>query len=163
MVFYVVPVIEKGEVVNRPIVARSSPRVLEISMHIAKPEPEHDSRQIHRQKEERGQQHENSPQAGDDHCLGDYCRSPSNAGGQTSMVRKMPIPPDALWDSEQRREVESVCPIGTAGSEERQVQEVMRDRVRVPPDSDGDQWDRWRQHQRNAMQQRQRHKVSILV
>ena len=79
------------------------------------------------------------------------------------MVRKMPIPPDALWDSEQRREVESVCPIGTAGSEERQVQEVMRDRVRVPPDSDGDQWDRWRQHQRNAMQQRQRHKVSILV
>jgi len=163
MVFRVVPVIEKGEVVDRPIVARCSSRVLEIPVHMAKPEPEHDSWQIHRQKEERRQQHEDSPETGDDHCLGDYCRRPSNAGGHASMVRKMPIPPDTLRDSEQRREVESICPIGTAGSEERQVQEVMRDRVRVPPDSDGYKRDRWRQHQRNAMQQRQRHKVSIPV
>jgi len=55
------------------------------------------------------------------------------------VMRQVSIPPDRLGQPEQQAEEDRECGVRGRGSKERTVDEVVRDRVRVPPQAEPDE------------------------
>ena len=55
------------------------------------------------------------------------------------VMREMPIAPERLWEPEQQAQACRERVIRDAVTEERAMDEVVRDRVRIPPDDQRDE------------------------
>ena len=76
-------------------------------------------------------------------------------------VGEMARGPQALRETQQQREKGREYEIRRAPTEEREVDEVVRDGVGIPPQADRDERHRGRPHQQGAVQQRQTNQPGI--
>ena len=72
-------------------------------------------------------------------------RREAQAALMSAVMSQMPVPPDGLRKAKQHAEKNGVRAIPSARSKERQMDEIVRDGVGVPPQADGD--DRYRRDQ----------------
>jgi hypothetical protein len=72
------------------------------------------------------------------------------------MMREVPRSPERLRKAQKQREVTRKAQIQRAGPKKGTMDEVVRDGVRVPPQSYCDQRDRWPRKQQRTLRKRKR-------
>ena len=73
------------------------------------------------------------------------------------MVSQVPVTPEALGNSQQTAEIKGEKPVHPSFLEELIVDEVVRDCVRVPPETDGDHRGDRKRNQADPVSCGQRH------
>src|SRR5688572_18982020 len=111
MVLDVISIVEEGEVVDTPVVAGGSSRVLEVSVEVAKQETERDAGQVDRHEELRSSKHESSPKRKYPDGVERGQRTPSHARCGVAMMGEMALSPDILWNADQHAQIEGVQPV----------------------------------------------------
>src|SRR5215831_11319316 len=77
------------------------------------------------------------------------------------MMRKVPVPPDGLRKAKKHTEKNGVRPVPPARSKERQMNEIVRNGIGVPPQADGDDRYRRDQEDHHRMQKGQPNQNSV--
>src|SRR5262245_52586269 len=68
-------------------------------------------------------------------------------------MRQMPVTPEPLRESQEQTEIAGEDCVGTTRTKEGRMDEVMRNRVGIPPQAEPDQPRGWRDQEKQAMDQ----------
>ena len=139
VVLGVVAVVEEEHVVERSVMARHAAEVLIVSMQRAEHEAGDVARQVRREKKRRRSRSQRRPEEHDEAGLQQHLSGESDATLVAGVMCEVAIAPERLRKSEQDAQRCSERLVREAMAEERPVDEVVRDRVRVPPDAEGDE------------------------
>jgi hypothetical protein len=151
----VISIIEERYVEEEPIVTRGSFRVLEVALQKTQTKAERITGEINKQEESRNRVQQESPQCEHGAKFKSNVRREPQAALMPAVVSQVPVPPDGLRETKQQTEKNGIRAVPSARSKERQMDEIVRDRIGVPPQPDGDNWHRRDQKYRHRMQEGQ--------
>src|SRR5262245_36404582 len=133
MMLGMVTIVEKQKVVEHAGVIDDPEFMLVVTVHSAQREAGGISGQINRQGKNGRQVQHCNPDRSHQPNLDERLRARSEMPRPAGMMRQMSFAPDRLGDAEQQAEVRREKRIQPAAAEETIVNEVVRNRVRVPP------------------------------
>src|SRR6266567_962067 len=159
----VIPIVEQQEVIQPAVVTDRTSRVFVVALQMTKPEPDEKTRQVNGHHKAWSKDEQRSPQS--DRCAKVERRElqvmPLAPPLDRKMMRQVPRSPERLWKAKQKREVAREAGVQRSRPEKRPVDELVRDRVRVPPQPNGNQRDRRPDQEHSTMRQRKRDRQSI--
>src|SRR5262245_66275129 len=113
--------------------AGGAARVLVVSVEPTDQQPAGEAGQVGGEEETGGEREEGGPDPRDEDQLAGELRAPSPPRLHSRVVGQVAGSPERLRDPQERREVEREQQIQGAQGKERLMEEVVRDRGRVPP------------------------------
>src|SRR2546425_6958514 len=118
--------------------------VLKVAVKSAKTETEQKAGEIHRYEKQRCQSQEGRPQPHDQREFNDQLVRPPPPPWLVGVMSQVPVAPEPLRQPEQQTQVGRKHQVQSPRPEKGNMNEVVRNGVRVPPESDRDKRDRRR-------------------
>src|SRR5215218_8173259 len=138
----VIAVIEEQPVVEPAVMAGRPADMLEASLKPAQAESKSIPRQVDADEEHRRHRGKSCPHRHDNGDFDPDAPRPAEGAIDAAVMTKVPGAPQPLRYAEKRARVDRERAIQGARSEERTVNEVVRDRIGIPPQGDGDDGNR---------------------
>jgi hypothetical protein len=149
----VIPVVEHQEVIQPAVVTNSASRVFVVALQVTKPKPNNKPWQVNSQQKP-WEKHQQRPPQRDHRAKVEWRRlqvTPSTPPFHRAVMREVARSPERLREPEYQRQIAREAGVQRSRPEKRPVDEVVRDRVRVPPHSDRDQRNRGPRQEQSAM------------
>ena len=137
--------------------------VFEITLEKTEALSERVAGNVNREKEVRCDGQKQRPKREDNTGFKDQLPRPFQAPAHVRMMGQMPVPPEFLRNTEEKRLISGKATVPKPLLEERQMNEVVGHRVAVPQKRESDEQDRRPTQQNNSMEQRKQHQKRIPV
>src|ERR1044071_7984928 len=141
--------------------AGRSLRMLEMALEKTQAQSEYVARNVNGEKKFRRKHKQESPQHQHESGFTSQLPRPSQAPAHVCMMGQMPVSPEPLRNSEQQSLEGGKAMIPKPLPEERQMNEVVRDGVAVPPKAESDQRNRGPAQQNHSVKHRERYQHRI--
>ena len=148
-------VVEEQRVVQASVMAARPVRVFVVAVYLAQGETNDPARQIYRQEHPRRDRCKRDPQTDDEAEFSEKRRGESKAMPHAGVMAEVTALPQLLRDAEHETQPGGVSTVHPPRAEERPMDEVVRDRIGVPPQRDRHERDRRSREQQHGVQNRQ--------